>query len=130
MQNDLKYFSRLASEGLGKLERTCQFLDRNTQYAYHSYEQIRNSNRITKAKVKEAMARLTQLKKVIRSRMDQELDEAINKSLQDVLEMDIDFLPPDESRDEEPTTNTQDDADEEQDHADEERNDESTQSDD
>eukprot|EP00794_Sanderia_malayensis_P006211 gene6211-6926_t len=75
------------------------------------------------------MARLTQLKKVIRSRMDQELDEAINRSLQDVLEMDIDFFPPDEPGDEEPT-NTQDDADEEQDHADEERNDESTQSDD
>eukprot|EP00794_Sanderia_malayensis_P001557 gene1557-1716_t len=80
------------------------------------------------------MARLTQLKKVVRSKIDNELDEAINKSLQDALEMDIDFLPPDEpgnatQQNEEPD-NTQDDADEDQDHADEEQNNESTQNDD
>eukprot|EP00794_Sanderia_malayensis_P004065 gene4065-4619_t len=130
MQNDLKYIAKLASEGLGKLEKTCQYLDRNTRTAYHSYEQIRNSNRMTKAKVKEAMARLTQLKKVLRSRMDQELDEAINRSLEDVLEMDIDFLTPNEPNDatQDQNDTTQDDTDKEQDDADEEQNSENTQS--
>eukprot|EP00794_Sanderia_malayensis_P020591 gene20591-22622_t len=130
MQNDLQCISKLASEGLGELEKTCQFLDRNTRTAYHSYEQIRNSNRVTKAKVKEAMARLTQLKKVLRSRIDQELDEAINRSLQDVLEMDIDFLAPSEPNDatQDENDSTQDDADKEQDDADEEQNHENTQS--
>eukprot|EP00794_Sanderia_malayensis_P004898 gene4898-5541_t len=131
MQNDLQYISKLARDGLGKLEKTCQFLDKNTRTAYHSYEQIRNSNRATKAKMKEAMARLTQLKKVLRSRMDQELDEAINRSLQEVLEMDIDFLAPNEPNDatqDESDDSTQDDADKEQDDADEEQNHENTQS--
>eukprot|EP00794_Sanderia_malayensis_P002725 gene2725-3151_t len=126
MQNDLQSISKLASNGLGKLEKTCQFLDKNMRTAYHSYEQIRNSNRVTKAKVKKAMARLTQLKKVVRSRIDHKLDEAISKSLQDVLEMDIDFLAPNKPGDATP----QDKDDSTHDNADEEQSHENTQNDD
>eukprot|EP00794_Sanderia_malayensis_P013669 gene13669-15099_t len=93
MQNDLEYIVNLASNNIARLDTTCQFLDKNTETAYHCYEKIRNSNRTTKAKVKQTMARLTQLKKVAQRVMESEFQRAINDSLQDI---DADMLPPDE----------------------------------
>eukprot|EP00794_Sanderia_malayensis_P002233 gene2233-2544_t len=60
------------------------------------------------------------------SRIGQEMDEAINKSLQDVLELDIDLLATNESGDATP----QDEDEMTQDKADEEQNDENTQNND
>eukprot|EP00794_Sanderia_malayensis_P001950 gene1950-2220_t len=87
----------MAKDTASRLELTCRYVDQNTETAYKSFTKIRNCNRRTKAKVKEAIARARHLEKVAKRVLNKNFEESLQRSMQED-DFDVSMLPPDEPR--------------------------------
>eukprot|EP00794_Sanderia_malayensis_P013432 gene13432-14813_t len=97
MEQDLKSIARTSRDTAARLERTCRFIDRNTEIANQCYQKIRNSNRITKSKVKEGMARAKHNEKLAMKLLEKHFEQQLQISLQED-DFDVSMLPPDETQ--------------------------------
>eukprot|EP00794_Sanderia_malayensis_P011642 gene11642-12839_t len=97
MDQDLKIIARTSRGTAARLEQTCRFIDRNTEIANQCYQRIRNSNRITKSKVKEGMARAKHNEKLAMKLLEKHFEQQLQLSLQED-DIDVSILPPDETQ--------------------------------
>eukprot|EP00794_Sanderia_malayensis_P021393 gene21392-23481_t len=97
MDQDLKTIARTSRDTAARLELTCRFIDRNTEFANQCYQKIRNSNRMTKSKVKEGMARAKHNEKLAMKLLEKLSEQQLQLSLQED-DFDVSMLPPDETQ--------------------------------
>eukprot|EP00794_Sanderia_malayensis_P020934 gene20934-22990_t len=104
----------MAKDTVSRLEITCKYVDQNTETAYKSFTTIRKSNRRTKAKVKEAIARARHLEKIAKRLLNKNFEESLQRSIEED-DFDVSMLPPDEPQQTEqqpqPTATDEDDND-------------------
>eukprot|EP00794_Sanderia_malayensis_P008572 gene8572-9485_t len=97
MDQDLKIIARTSRDTAACLEQTRRFIDQNTELANQCYQKIRNSNRMTKSKVKEGMARAKHNKKLAMKLLENHFEQQLQLSLQED-DFDVSMLPPDETQ--------------------------------
>eukprot|EP00794_Sanderia_malayensis_P002938 gene2938-3395_t len=97
MDQDLKIIARTSHDTAARLEQTCRFINQNTELANQCYQKIRNSNRMTKSKVKEGMARAKHNEKLAMKLLEKHFEQQLQLSLQED-NFDVSMLPPDETQ--------------------------------
>eukprot|EP00794_Sanderia_malayensis_P016378 gene16378-18017_t len=97
MEDDLKTIAKTSCNTAARLEQTCSFINKNTQLANHCYQKICNSNHVTKAKVKEGMARAKYNEKLAMKLLEKHFQQTLELSLQED-DFNVSMLPPDETQ--------------------------------
>eukprot|EP00794_Sanderia_malayensis_P015647 gene15647-17226_t len=84
MNKQLAQLANIAREITASLEESCSSIDENAQAAIEAYEEIQNSNRITKAHVKRAAKEARHTERIARKLLKQAFDkqQQSNKTLE------------------------------------------------